>query len=257
MKQMPITQVRRNDVTTKGQRKPTRKQVTADDIAVEARKLKPQAVTQEKEIGARIKRLRENLQLTQLEVTKALDYSRAAAAQWERGESLPPIVKLNDLAEVLKTTPEFIAFGHHHEPVTVMPEPEEMGFALVPEVTITDSSDAAHEVSKWGLPYSWLRGEMQVDRFTDLCIYKVMVDDPSGKFKYGDRVLIDRGSFRPSPPGNFLYWDGVGAQIAWINVIPAGSGKLMAKVQTTSGTYDVDAAKLKIIGRVKGVWAKA
>lgn len=245
----------KNTTHGRNRARPRSKQ-TSDDIAHEQRKLKGVATTEE-EIGRRIKSLRENLGMTQAELTQALDYSRAAAAQWERGESLPPLVKFGDMARKLKTRPEFIAFGIDYAPIEVMPDPDKMGFAMVNEVVFQDDPDKPTGVMPWALPYQYLRAELNVEKHDALCMYKVQVDTPDGKYQFGDRVIIDRSAQRPSPPGHFLIWDGYGAQLAHVTVVPGGTGKPQARVQTAAGNYEVDAAKLKVIGRVRGRFMKA
>ena len=137
-----------------------------------------------------------------------------------------------------------------------MPDPDKMGFAIVKEITVGDSATDLHEVMPWALPYQWLRAELQAEDFDHLCVYKVQVDSPDGKFEFGDRVVVDRASTRPSPPGHFLIWDGFGAQIAHVTVVPAGTGKPLAKVVTAAGAYEIDAQKLQVLGRVRGKFTK-
>jgi transcriptional regulator with XRE-family HTH domain len=220
----------------------------------------------EDSIGMRIKISRENVNLTQLDLAKRLThkrvkgkdkhYTRSTVAQWERNDSIPPVDLFEYMAKELNTTAEFLAFGVTMEPKVVLPKPDELGYVLVPEVTFR-SEDATDEVAKWGLPVHWLRTEMGVVSLDKLVIYKVEAD--SAGFSFGDRIIIDRGSVRPTPSGKFLHWDGVGPVVSAIMVIPAhGTAKKpIAKVTGVDGTYETDIDKLHIIGRVKGLWAKA
>jgi transcriptional regulator with XRE-family HTH domain len=217
----------------------------------------------EDSVGMRIKTARENLELTQDDLAKRLinnrnnkNYTRSTVAQWERNDSVPPLEVFDELAKELNTTSRFLAFGDRAQPQVVAPDPDELGYALVPEVRV-GGEDTFNEVVKWGLPTQWLRSEIGAPDPSKVLIYHVEVD--SAGFGYGDRVLVDRAANRPSPPGKFLHWDGVGPVISNITVIPAHSGakKAMAKVTTNEGTYETEVDRLKIIGRVKGVWAKA
>ena len=54
--------------------------------------------------GALISRLRKEHGLTQLQLADALDISYQAVSNWERGQSMPDISKLPELAELLGTT---------------------------------------------------------------------------------------------------------------------------------------------------------
>jgi transcriptional regulator with XRE-family HTH domain len=217
----------------------------------------------EKSIGMRIKTARENLDLTQEQLAKRLTkessgkpYIRSTVAQWERNDSVPPIEMFHDIAKELNTTPQFLAFGLTMEPKVVPPNPDELGYALMPEARVL-GEDKFEEVSQWGLPTQWLRTELGVTAPDRLFIYKVEVD--SAGFSYGDRVIIDRASNRASPPGKFLHWDGVGPVISNIVVVPAhgAAKKPIAKVTGIDGTYETDIDRLHIIGRAKGVWSKA
>jgi transcriptional regulator with XRE-family HTH domain len=221
-------------------------------------------------LGERLRKAREAAGITQevlakqvthlLELDGVTDEERAkkrgrsSIAQWETGRAFPEFTTISAIARAVKKTPEYLAYGITNEPKTVMPEPEVMGFVLAPEIQILDERKHK-EVQKWGLPLDWLRGELGVTSYKDLAIYKVEVNgDP---FEYGDRVIIDRNNFRPSPPGYFLYWDGVGANIAKMRVVPSAGKKHIVKVSSSNGDFEVDVDKLSILGRVKGVWKKA
>jgi transcriptional regulator with XRE-family HTH domain len=213
---------------------------------------------QRETVGFRIARLRGNRELTQDQLAKKLDVSRSSIAQWERNESTPSLTTLRQLAAVMQTAPEYLAFGVDMEPKVVMPAPETMGFAVAHEVQFGESPDELIETGKWGLPIGWLKTELGVTSYDGLIVFRVEVD--SAGFSFGDRVIVDRSQKRASPPGTFLYWDGIGPAIGQIMVIPGGtSGKKgpVAKINGASGSYEVDINSLKIIGRVRGVWKKA
>ncbi|MBQ8392961.1 MAG: helix-turn-helix transcriptional regulator [Clostridia bacterium] len=64
-----------------------------------------------KEIGNHIARLRKSKGLTQNELGERLYVSFQAVSKWERGESMPDISLLTDLAAVLETTTDNILSG--------------------------------------------------------------------------------------------------------------------------------------------------
>ena len=64
-----------------------------------------------KKIGEHIAALRKSKGLTQSELGERLGVSFQAVSKWERGETLPDITNLPDLANVLETTVDFILCG--------------------------------------------------------------------------------------------------------------------------------------------------
>ena len=64
-------------------------------------------------IGERITELRKEQNISQLQLAKALEVSRQAVSKWENGQSVPDMVKLIQLADLLKTDTEYLATGRH------------------------------------------------------------------------------------------------------------------------------------------------
>ena len=64
-------------------------------------------------IGERITELRKEQNISQLQLAKALEVSRQAVSKWENGQSIPDMVKLIQLADLLKTDTEYLATGRH------------------------------------------------------------------------------------------------------------------------------------------------
>lgn len=219
----------------------------------------------DKSIGERIKEAREAKGITQETLTKnitailehdgleELTHGRTAVTQWETERAFPKLMIIPALAKALGEKPEYIAFGIKREPTAMPPQPEDLGYVLVPEI-VFEGSDTPRQTSTWGLPIDWLRSDLGVTSYKDVAIFKVEVNGET--FEFGDRIVIDRSNIRPSPPGSFLHWDGVGANISKMMVVPGGK-KPLVKVSGPSGTYDADIDKLMIVGRVKGVWKKA
>ena len=63
-------------------------------------------------IGQQIAVLRKAKGITQSELGERLGVSFQAVSKWERGETLPDITLLPDLAKVLETTVDFILTGN-------------------------------------------------------------------------------------------------------------------------------------------------
>ena len=64
-------------------------------------------------IGERITELRKEQNISQVQLAKALEVSRQAVSKWENDQSIPDMVKLIQLADLLKTDTEYLATGRH------------------------------------------------------------------------------------------------------------------------------------------------
>ena len=63
-------------------------------------------------VGEQIAVLRKSKGLTQSELGERLGVSFQAVSKWERGETLPDVTLLPDLAKILETTVDFILLGN-------------------------------------------------------------------------------------------------------------------------------------------------
>ena len=64
-------------------------------------------------IGERITQLRKEQNISQVQLAKALEVSRQAVSKWENDQSVPDMVKMIQLADLLKTDTEYLATGRH------------------------------------------------------------------------------------------------------------------------------------------------
>ena len=64
-----------------------------------------------RKVGEQIAVLRKSKGLTQSELGERIGVSFQAVSKWERGESLPDVTLLPDLAKILETTVDFILLG--------------------------------------------------------------------------------------------------------------------------------------------------
>ena len=84
-------------------------------------------------VGARIAKLRYQLGLTQDDVAKVANRGRSAVAQWERDDCEPPLAIIVELAKILETTPQFLAFGTSADVaprITTAPSRKDVVFTL-------------------------------------------------------------------------------------------------------------------------------
>ena len=72
-------------------------------------------------IGERITELRKKRNMSQAELSRAMDVSRQAVSKWENDQTSPDTIKLIQLAEVLDTEVEYLATGrmpvHEQSPI--------------------------------------------------------------------------------------------------------------------------------------------
>ena len=206
--------------------------------------------------AGRIRDARESLNppLTQNEVAAHIGISRAAIAQWERGQTVPQPHIMIEVAKFLKTTPEWLAFGVKNETKVVREAVEDPDFIKLDEV-VFDSAERSRKTGTWGAPRNWVEVELRPLSKDTLVIVQSDATNMSPRIKSGDKILVDMSSRRPSPPGIFAHWDGYGVAINQIAIIPGPTP--MARVSSLDGeteTYDIAADQLTIIGRVRGVW---
>ena len=70
-------------------------------------------------IAKNIQKLRQEKGLTQLELAEKLSYSDKTVSKWERGESLPDIIVLKNIADIFEVTLDYLVEEEHNgKPVT-------------------------------------------------------------------------------------------------------------------------------------------
>ena len=62
-------------------------------------------------LGERISQLRQENNISQLQLAQSLDVSRQAVSKWENNQSSPDTIHLIQLADILNTDIEFLATG--------------------------------------------------------------------------------------------------------------------------------------------------
>ena len=70
-----------------------------------------------KQIGANIGSYRKRMGMTQVGLAERLNYSDKAVSKWERGESVPDVVTLIQLAELFDVTVNDNLYGHFELPI--------------------------------------------------------------------------------------------------------------------------------------------
>lgn len=111
----------------------------------------------------------------------------------------------------------------------------------------------------WEIPDSYL-SELKVRRPTARVIevtgdsmYDPAYPGAPGSIFPGDRLIIDTNDRRPSPPGPFAVWDGVGVVVKMVEVIPGTEPVRIRMISRNPrySAYDATEDEAFIIGRVR------
>jgi SOS-response transcriptional repressor LexA len=116
-------------------------------------------------------------------------------------------------------------------------------------------STSAKVVAEWQVPTGIVRGYSTAPAH-ELRIITVMGDSMEPALLPGQRVLVDTGDKKPSPPGIFVVWDGLGLVVKRIQVMPH-SDPPRVRISSDNPKYDpyertLDEAYIQ--GRVIGQW---
>ena len=118
-------------------------------------------------------------------------------------------------------------------------------------------------LSQWGFPEPWVRAEL---RATPKDLEIIMIEGDSGvstpprhdDILPGDRVIVNRASRAPSPPGYFVLWDGMGLVAKRVEYVP-GSEPPTLRIKSNNerySPYDVTLDEANIVGRIVGRWQR-
>ena len=124
---------------------------------------------------------------------------------------------------------------------------------------VTVSKDVVS--AEWSIPADYLTGELRIgaDKAWIIEVFGDSGYEPTnpgapGSLFPGDRVIIDTSDTRPSPPGAFAVYDGVGLVIKQVEVI-ARTDPVRLRLTSRNPAYEpyeVTVEEARIIGRVRG-----
>lgn len=115
--------------------------------------------------------------------------------------------------------------------------------------------------AEWGIPSAFLRGQLRVnpDKAWIVEIYGDSMYDPNnpgapGSLFPGDRVIVDASDIRPSPPGAFAVWDGIGLVVKLVEVVARSEPPALrlSSRNPSYRPYEVTDEEARVIGRVRG-----
>ena len=206
-------------------------------------------------VGGRIRDARERKEMTQNELAKRFGITRSGIAQWESDTTSPSIYKTEEIAKLLETTPQWLAFGISSEPkIVYQPEP---GSVTINEVNFGEKPTEIDKVRSWAVPADYLKTELQCLSTSGLIIWRIHSSDLEPPYERGDKVIVDTNAKKPSPSGMFLLWleDGVGPSLNHVSVVPQGTTMIASVSRKAAGNgYEVPVDKLHVIGRVRGLF---
>lgn len=105
----------------------------------------------------------------------------------------------------------------------------------------------------WSMPLDYLRFELRVPRLA-VRLVEVIGDSMHPTLQPGDRIMVNTGDRKPSPPGIFALWDGLGVVVKRVEHIP-NTDPLVYRIGSDNphhATYERTEEEVHIIGRV--VW---
>ena len=76
-------------------------------------------------IAANIAELRKSRSMTQQDLAARLNYTDKAISKWERGESVPDIIVLKQIADMFGVTVDYLLCETHDEPVQIVDDEEQ------------------------------------------------------------------------------------------------------------------------------------
>ena len=209
-----------------------------------------------KKVGERIRECREKADVTQEYLAKQMQISRSAIAQWESGTTTPSLTSLQDIARLMHTTPEYLAFDIRDGVRTVYRSPEREGMHTVSIVAWGDGPDDVTIKGELALDEDYARdvsltGSSESLRAMDIATRGLVPD-----FDRGDRVIIDVSATKPAQPGIYVYWNGISVSMAEMRAILGEGGKPSAIITEAGSTSTVTLDQIKVLGRVVAHWGR-
>ena len=82
-------------------------------------------------VARNIAALRRESGMTQIELAQALSYSDKAVSKWERGESIPDVSVLKEIASLFSVSVDYLLEPEHDQPVAEMSRREKHNRAFI------------------------------------------------------------------------------------------------------------------------------
>jgi phage repressor protein C with HTH and peptisase S24 domain len=224
-------------------------------------------------VSRRLKQIRERAGISIRQVAEALEMKSGSSYQHYEDRFTKPLLPL-DL--VLRLVPifaprgieaaELLALagvdGAGQRPLPALVRPEITAHMLrIEELDVragagSGLADSANStVAEWQLPSEIIRSYTTAPA-AELRIITVLGDSMEPTLMPGQRVLVDTGDRKPSPPGIFVVWDGIGLVVKRLQLLPH-TDPPRVKITSDNQNYEpyertLDEAYIQ--GRVIGQW---
>lgn len=109
-------------------------------------------------------------------------------------------------------------------------------------------------LAEWSMPEDLVRAHTTPGR--RLALIRVEGNSMEPDYHPGERVLVDLSRRRPSPPGEFVIWDGMGLVLKRVELVPNSNASRIRLISINPGytPYEVDLDEHTIVARVIGKW---
>ncbi len=220
-------------------------------------------------LGSRIRKKRKELGISQTDLGEKIGMKQQGIMSIENGKSLRPRLLL-ELAQVLKTTPEWLLNGEGasdqedvgnniQDPPDLMPLNTDKKTVLVPEYDFRASMGGGYVVDQetikdiWPFSRRYVENDLRLQA-RGLLIIEVVGDSMEPTLSSGDRVMVDTSDKRIGIPGIFVLWDGDGMVAKRLQKIPGTDPAQILSISDNplQERYKVFADEINIVGRV--VW---
>lgn len=126
------------------------------------------------------------------------------------------------------------------------------GYGAEPPVLNGDNETPI--LAEWSMPEDLVQAHTTPDR--RLAIIRVEGDSMEPEYHPGERVLVDLSRRKPSPPGIFIIWDGMGLVLKRVELVPSLIPRRIRLSSINPGytPYEVELDEHTIVARVIGKW---
>jgi phage repressor protein C with HTH and peptisase S24 domain len=224
-------------------------------------------------VSRKLKEIRRRAGLSIREVAEALGMEHGSSYQHYEDRYRKPLLPL-DLTQ--KLVPIFARAGADPAELYALAGVDATGSHLLGVKSAADEAAAARSIrieeldvragvgltgeaetviDTWHIPTAIIRAYSTAPA-GDLRIITVMGDSMEPTLQPGQRILVDTGDRKPSPPGIFVVWDGLGLVVKRVQLLPH-SEPARVKITSDNPKYDpyertIDEAYIQ--GRVIGQW---
>lgn len=147
--------------------------------------------------------------------------------------------------------------------VLIDDQPRERSLSItVPELDVRGEMgggalvDTEDRVASWEIPTDLLRGHTTAP-LGGLVVIRATGDSMAPEIPPGTRVMVDPSDTRPSPPGIFAVWDGIGLVIKRVEYLMHSDPPTIRLMSANPAyqTYERSLEEAQIKGRVIGRWS--